>query len=91
MLFATPAVWMVAPAPEEGSCKGKSTPLLSKESNSGESYEATQEDVTISQGDIEIAVRVAQASETFTGRCFRYNKVGHLFHNEECEIMTLNF
>ena len=66
-LPATLVVWMVAPAPEEGSGEGETTPLPSKESDSGESYEATQEDATISQGDVEIAVRVAQASETFTG------------------------
>ena len=77
MLPATPAVWMVAPAPEEGSGKGEATPLLSKESDSGKSYEATQDETTVSQGDVEIAVRVAQASEAFTGQCFRYNKVGH--------------
>ena len=58
---------MVAPAPEEGSGKGEAIPLLSKESDSGKSYEATQNDATISQGDVEIAVRVAQASETFAG------------------------
>ena len=40
-LPATLAVWMVAPAPEEGSGEGEATPLLSKESDSGESYEAT--------------------------------------------------
>ena len=56
MLPTTPAVWMVAPAPEEGSGKGEATPLHSKENDSGESYEATQEDATISQGDVEIAV-----------------------------------
>ena len=70
-LPATPAVWMVALAPKEGSGKGEATPLPSEESNSGESYEAGEEDTTISQGDVEIAVRVAQASEAFTGRCFR--------------------
>ena len=58
---------MVAPATEEGSGEGKATPLPSEESDSGESYKATQDDATISQGDIEIAVRVTQASETFTG------------------------
>ena len=67
MLPATPAVWMVAPAPEEGSGEGEATPFPSEESDSGESYKATQDDATISQGDVEIAVRVAQASETFTG------------------------
>ena len=46
---ATPAVQMAAPAPEEGSGEGEATPLLSKESDSGESYEATQDDATISQ------------------------------------------
>ena len=66
-LPATPAVLMVAPAPEEGSGEGEATPLLSEESDSGKSYEANQDDATISQGDIEIAIRVAQASETFTG------------------------
>ena len=65
-LPATPAVWMVAPAPEEGSGEGEATPILSKESDSGESYEATQYDTTVSQGDVEIAVRVVQASETGT-------------------------
>ena len=58
---------MVAPALEEGSGEGEATPLPSKESDSGESYEATQEDATISQGGVKIAVRVAQASEAFTG------------------------
>ena len=76
-LPTTTAVQMVAPAPEEESGEGEDTSLPSKESDSGESYEATQEDATISQGNIEIAVRVAQASETFTGQCFRCNKVGH--------------
>ena len=67
MLLATPVVRMVAPAPEEGSGEGEATPLPNEKSDSGESYEATQEDTTSSQGDIEIAVRVAQASEAFTG------------------------
>ena len=58
---------MVAPAPEEESGEGETTSFPSEESNSGESYEAMQEDATVSQGDIEIVIRVAQASETFTG------------------------
>ena len=74
-LLATPVVRMVAPAQEEESGEGETTPLPSKESDSGESYETTQEDATISQGNIEIAVRVAQASKAFTGHCFRCNKV----------------
>ena len=91
MLPATPTVQMVAPAPEEGSGEGEATPLLSKESDSGESSEATQDDATIFQGNVEIAVRVAQASETFTGQCFRCNKVRHRFHDEECEMYDLEF
>ena len=67
MLPTTPAVWMVAPAPEEGSGEGEATPLPSEESDSGESYEAKQDDTTICQCDIEIPARVAQASETSTG------------------------
>ena len=74
---ATPASRMVAPAPEKGSGEGEATPLPSEESDSGESYEATLEDTTVCQGDVEIAVRVAQASEAFTGQCFRCNKVRH--------------
>ena len=77
MLPAMPAVRMVAPAPEKGSGEGEATPLPSEESDSGELYEATQDDTTISQNDVEIAVRVAQASEAFTGQCFRCNKVRH--------------
>ena len=68
---------MVAPATKGGSGKGETTPLPSEESDSIESYEAVQEETTISQGDVEIAVRVAQASEMFTGQCFRCNKMGH--------------
>ena len=77
MLPATPAVQMIALAPEEGSGEGEATPLPSEDSDSGELYEGIQEDTTISHGDVEIAVRVAQASEAFTGQCFRCNKVGH--------------
>ena len=91
MLPATPAVWMVAPALEEGSGEGEATSLPSKESDSGKFYKATQEDATISQGDIEIAVRVAQASETFTGLFFRCNKVRHRFHDKECEMYDPEF
>ena len=48
MLPTTPAVQMVVPAPEEGSGEGEATPLPSEESYSGESYEAMQDDTTIS-------------------------------------------
>ena len=67
MPSATPAVWMAAPTPEEGSGEGEATPISSEESDSGELYEARLDDRTVSQGDIEIAVKVAQASETFAG------------------------
>ena len=82
---------MVTSAPEEGSGKVGTTPFLREESDSGKSYEAGQEDTTISQGDVEIAVRVAQVSEAFTGQCFRCNKVGHQFHGVECEMFNPKF
>ena len=66
-LPATPAVQMVALSPEEGSGEGEATPPLSEESDNGESYEAVQEDTAVSQGNVEIAVRVAQVSEAFRG------------------------
>ena len=47
---------MVVPSLEEGSGEGEATPPLSEESDSGESYEAVQEDIAVSQGDVEIAV-----------------------------------
>ena len=50
---------MVARAPEKGSGEGEATPLPREESDSGESHKATQNDTTISQGNVEIAVRVA--------------------------------
>ena len=90
-LSATPTVQMVALAPEEGSGEGEATPLPSEESDSGESYEARQDDTTVSQDDVEIAVRVAQAAETFTGQCFRCNKVGCQFNDEECEMYNPEF
>ena len=62
-LPATPAVQMVAPALEEGSGEAEATPLLSEGSDSGKSYEATQDDAAIFQCDVEIAVRVAQAKK----------------------------
>ena len=58
---------MVAPAPEEEFGEGEATTFPSEESDSSESYEAVQEDTVVSQGYVEIAVRVAQASEAFTG------------------------
>ena len=67
MLPVTPAVRMVAPAPEEESGEGRATPPLSKESDSSESYEAQWQDATVSQDDVGVAVRVAQVSEAFTG------------------------
>ena len=91
MLPTTPVVRMVAPAREEEPGEGEATRILSKESDSGKSYEATPEDTTISQGDVEIGVRVAQALETFTGQCFRCNKVGHRFCDEECEMYDPKF
>ena len=87
---ATPAVWMVAPAPEGGSSEGEITPVPREDSDSGKSYEATQ-DTTISQGNLEIAVRVAQTSEAFTGQCFRCNKVRHWFCDKECEMYDTEF
>ena len=66
-LPAMPEVQMVAPSPEEGSDEGKVTTLPSEESDSGESYEAGQKDTTISQDDVKIAVRVAQAFHAFIG------------------------
>ena len=68
----TSAVQMVAPAPEEGSGEGEATPLPSEESDSGKSYEATQEDTTAPRVTWRL-LSVAQASEAFTGRCFRCN------------------
>ena len=81
----------MTPAPEEGSGEGEATPLPSEESDSGKSYKATQEDATTFQGDMDIAIKVVQTSETFTGRCFRCNKVGHRFHDEECEMYNPEF
>ena len=66
MLPAASTVRMLAPAPE-GSGEGEATPIPSEESDSDKLYEAMPDDTTVSQGDVEIAVRVAQASETFTG------------------------
>ena len=77
---------MVAPAPEEEVTIEETMPQPSEDSNSGESYEAQPDDMSVSTGDIEIAVRVARASEAFSGRYFRCNKVRHCFCDEECKM-----
>ena len=82
---------MVAPAPEEEVVIEETMPQPNKHSNSGESYEAFPDDMSVSTGDIEIAIRVAHASKAFSGRCFRCNKVRHPFHNEECEMYDPDF
>ena len=66
-LPANPAVWMVAPEPEEDAGEEEATPQPSKDSDSGESYEAQQDDLSVSPGDVEVAIRVVHASEAFSG------------------------
>ena len=66
-LSANPAVWMVAPAPEEDAGEEEATHQTSKDSDSGESYEAQQDDLSVSPGDVEVAIRVVHASEAFSG------------------------
>ena len=77
--------------PEEEVTIEETMPQPSEDSDSGELYEAQPDDMSVSTGDIEIAVRVAPTSEAFSGRCFRYNKVEHRFHDEECEMYDPDF
>ena len=86
-----PAIWKVAPAPEEEVTVEEMTPQPSEDSDSGESYKAQPDDMPVSAGDIEIAIRVARASEAFSGRCFKCNKVGHHFQDEECKMYDPDF
>ena len=66
-LPANPAVWMVASVPEEGTGEEEAIPQTSEDSDSGESYEAQQDDLSVLLGDIEVAIRVVCASEAFSG------------------------
>ena len=77
---------MVVPAPEEEAVTEEATPQLTEDSNSGESYEASLDNMSVSAGDIKVAVRVDHASKAFSGRCFQCNKIGHCFWDEECEM-----
>ena len=70
---------MVVPLPEEEVGTKDVTPLQTEDSDSGESYEASQDDAPVSTGDVEVTVRVGHASEAFSGRCFHCNKAGHCF------------
>ena len=90
-LPVNPTVQMVAPAPEEEVAVEETTPQPSEDSDSGELYEAQPNDKPVSAGDIEIAIRVAHVSEAFSGRCFRCNKVGHHFWDEEYEMYDPDF
>ena len=58
---------MVAPAPEEDTGEEETTPQPSEDSDSGESYEAQQDDLSVSPGDIKVAIRVVRVSEAFSG------------------------
>ena len=66
-LPANLAVWMVAAASEEDAGEEKATPQASGDSDSGESYEAQQDDLSVSPGDVEVAIRVFCVSEAFSG------------------------
>ena len=90
-LPVNPTVWVVAPVPEEEVAIEETTPQPSKDSDSGESYDAQPDDMCVSTGDIEIAVRVAHTSEAFLGRCFRCNKVRHHFCDKECKMYEPDF
>ena len=90
-LPASPTIWMVAPVPEEDTGEEEVTPQPSEDSDSGESCEVQQDDLLVSPGDVEVAIRVVCASEAFLGRCFRCNKVGHQFCNKECEMYDPEF
>ena len=90
-LPANHAVRMVAPVPEEDAGEEKATPQPSEDSASGDSYEAKQDDLSVSPGDIEVAIRVVCASKAFSGQCFRCNKVGYWFFHKECEMYDLSF
>ena len=58
---------MVAPVPEEDTGEEEATPQPSEDSDSGESYEVHQDDLSILPGDAEVAIRVVHASEAFSG------------------------
>ena len=58
---------MVAPVPEEDTGEEGATPQPSEDSDSGESYEAQQDDLFVLPGDVEVAIRVVCASEAFSG------------------------
>ena len=82
---------MVAPASEEEVTIEETIPQPSEDSNSGEPYEAQPDDMSVSTGDIEIAIRVGHTSEAFSRRCFRYNKVDITSMMRIAKCMTLIF
>ena len=51
-LPANPTVWMVAPVPEEDTGEEEATPQPSEDSDSGEPYEAQQDDLSVLPGDV---------------------------------------
>ena len=82
---------MVAAPLEEDPSPEDATPPQTEDSDSGESYEASPDDTSVSAGDIEVAVKVVHASEAFLGKCFHCGKVGHCFRDEECEMYDPKF
>ena len=74
---------MVVPAPEGDPDPEDVMPSQTEDSDSGEWYEASPHDVSISAGDIEVAVRVAHASEAFSGKCFTQQPESHSSNSRE--------
>ena len=76
-----PSARMVAPAPEEDDYPPPAEQLGKKDSDSSESYVATEEAVIS---------RVAQVTEDMMGRCFYCGKEGHRFKDPECPMYDAN-
>ena len=62
-LPANPAVWMVAPVQEEDVGEEEAFLQPSEDSDSGESFETQQDDLSVSPGDVKVAIRMVHASE----------------------------
>ena len=89
-LPANPGVQVVAPVPEEDAGKEEATPQPSEDSDSGESYEAQQDDLSVSPGDVKVAIRVVHASKQSQVNALGVIRwdIGSTIRNVKCTILS---
>ena len=91
-----PSARMVAPVPEEEEFSTPTEQSGREDSDSSKSYAVSEElaistvEDGVSEGDMEVLLRVATVTEDMTGKCFHCGKEGHRWRDPECPMYDPN-